>query len=145
MKISQLLFATLVGATVSLRAQSFDLSWFSIDGGGGTSAGGRFALDGSIGQADASSPLTGGAFSVTGGFQTLPQVIRPAPELTITLAGPAGVTISWVPSPVGFVLQMSDGISPATWNDVPSGFDNPITVPLGPGTKFFRLKKVDTF
>lgn len=47
----------------------FDLSWHSIDGGGVMYAtGGAFALGGTLGQADASEPLTGGAFSLSGGF-----------------------------------------------------------------------------
>ena len=41
--------------------------WFSADGGGGTSAGGNFTLDGTIGQPDAGR-LTGGDFEVEGGF-----------------------------------------------------------------------------
>jgi hypothetical protein len=47
----------------------FDLSWNSIDCGGETaSAGGSFALAGTIGQPDAGAPMTGGQFSLTGGF-----------------------------------------------------------------------------
>ena len=56
----------------------FDLSWFSVDGGGGTSGGGDFTLDGTIGQPDAGNELKGGAFAVTGGFQ----------------AGAAGITLT---------------------------------------------------
>lgn len=62
-----------VGLTSSLAsAQSggpYDLSWSTIDGGGITFAtGGAFSLGGTIGQFDASGPLTGGAYSLTGGF-----------------------------------------------------------------------------
>lgn len=41
-----------------------------IAAGGGTSTGGTFAIDGTIGQADVDplQPSTGGAFSITGGF-----------------------------------------------------------------------------
>lgn len=47
----------------------FDLSWFTIDGGGvqGTSANGAFELSGTIGQADA-VVLSGERFELTGGF-----------------------------------------------------------------------------
>lgn len=44
------------------------LPWSSVDGGGGTSAGGDFTLDGTIGQPDAGGKLTGGGFAVEGGF-----------------------------------------------------------------------------
>ena len=53
-------------------AQSYDLSWYTIDGGGATfSTGGTFQLGGTIGQPDASSfstPLSGGTFTLVGGF-----------------------------------------------------------------------------
>ena len=48
----------------------FDLSWSNVDGGGGRSAGGEFALEGTIGQADANNELAGGDFILRGGFQT---------------------------------------------------------------------------
>src|SRR5262245_54265094 len=55
-------------ATLAL-AQSYDLSWYTIDGGGAmNSSGGTFTLSGTIGQPDAGAPLTGGTFTLTGGF-----------------------------------------------------------------------------
>lgn len=41
-----------------------------IASGGGTSTGGNYAIDGTIGQADADplQPSTGGTFAITGGF-----------------------------------------------------------------------------
>jgi len=54
----------------------YDLSWWTIDGGGVTFAtGGAFNLGGTAGQPDASSALTGGAFSLTGGFWFTPCII----------------------------------------------------------------------
>ena len=48
---------------------SFDLSWNTIDGGGGTSTGGTYELSGSAGQPDAApGSLTGGSFELAGGF-----------------------------------------------------------------------------
>ena len=47
----------------------FDLSWHTIDGGGGgSSTGGGFELAGTIGQHDAGPAMTGGTFALTGGF-----------------------------------------------------------------------------
>jgi len=51
----------------ALAAGSLDLSWFTIDGGGGTSTGGGLALSGTIGQPDAGA-ASGGAFVLAGGF-----------------------------------------------------------------------------
>lgn len=48
-----------------------DLSWNTIDGGGGVSSGGIFKLSATIGQPDACSPaapMTGGIFTLVGGF-----------------------------------------------------------------------------
>ncbi len=60
--------ALLLAIALPLSAQSFDLSWHSIDGGGGlASTGGGFDLSGFIGQPDAGA-MTGGNFALSGGF-----------------------------------------------------------------------------
>lgn len=45
----------------------YDLSWSTIDGGGGTSSGGQYVVKGTIGQAD-SAYSAGGDYEVLGGF-----------------------------------------------------------------------------
>src|SRR5215470_6909646 len=58
-------------AVSRLSAQSYDLSWNTIDGGGGTSTGGAFELTGTIGQPDAgpsTTGMSGGQFQLVGGF-----------------------------------------------------------------------------
>ncbi len=64
--VGLLLVATAV--TFAQSGAGFDLSWSTIDGGGGTSSGGGFVLSGSIGQADAGGPISGGSFALNGGF-----------------------------------------------------------------------------
>lgn len=50
------------------RGGSYDLTWYTIDGGGAMfTSGGDFELSGTIGQPDA-GVLTGGGFQLTGGF-----------------------------------------------------------------------------
>jgi hypothetical protein len=64
------LFVASTLATGLVLAQSgggYDLSWSTIDGGGGDSAGGDFQLAGTVGQPDAGA-MSGGDFVVTGGF-----------------------------------------------------------------------------
>jgi len=47
----------------------FDLSWSTIDGGGGSSTGGDYALSGTIGQPDpGTTAMTGGDHELVGGF-----------------------------------------------------------------------------
>ncbi len=48
----------------------FEVSWHTVDGGGGTSSGGDFVLSGTVGQPDAGD-LTGGDFVLRGGFWQL--------------------------------------------------------------------------
>jgi hypothetical protein len=59
--------AMLSVAASALRAE-YRISSFTIDAGGGTSAGGSYVLHGTIGQPDAAASLGGGDFTVTGGF-----------------------------------------------------------------------------
>lgn len=69
-RIASALFTLLVMFAVRLSAQSFSIDWFTIDGGGGTCAGGAFSLRGTVGQADASGALQSGdgRFVLHGGF-----------------------------------------------------------------------------
>jgi hypothetical protein len=45
----------------------YDLTWSTIDGGGGDSSGGGYTLVGAIGQPDA-GVLIGGGYTLNGGF-----------------------------------------------------------------------------
>jgi hypothetical protein len=63
--------AVVLGACAAALA-NFDIPWRTIDGGGGTSAGGAFALSGTIGQPDPGPVMSGGAFTLTGGFWAIP-------------------------------------------------------------------------
>ena len=47
----------------------YDLTWSTIDGGGGESTGGGFSLTGTAGQSDAGL-LSGGGYTLNGGFWT---------------------------------------------------------------------------
>ena len=44
-----------------------DVPWWTVDGGGGTSTGGGYALSGTIGQPDAGT-MSGGQYALAGGF-----------------------------------------------------------------------------
>ncbi len=56
----------------------YDLSWHTIDGGGGTSGGQGFTLTGTIGQPDA-GVMTSGGFTLRGGFWPGRQLVGPPP------------------------------------------------------------------
>lgn len=61
----------LLAFAVGVYAQSgggYDLTWSTVDGGGYTfSAGGGYSLGGTVGQPDAGT-LTGGGYTLAGGF-----------------------------------------------------------------------------
>jgi hypothetical protein len=135
------LFLTLATLTTSVLAQ-YSIDWFTIDGGGGTSTGGVYSVSGTIGQPDAGPTMSGGNYSVDGGFWGITAVQTPgAPTLTIVLTASGQATISWTPNTPGFVLQESASLSPAGWTDSPSGATNPITLPTTSPMKFYRLFK----
>jgi hypothetical protein len=57
-----------VVSLASAQSRLWDLTWFTIDGGGATSsAGDGFVLSGAIGQPDSGS-LSGGVYALRGGF-----------------------------------------------------------------------------
>lgn len=61
-------FVSLVCSPSDLVAQPFEIPFYTIAGGGGTSTAGSFELSGTIGQHDAGPTMSGGGFSLTGGF-----------------------------------------------------------------------------
>jgi hypothetical protein len=71
-----LLALLLIGGVLAGRAAGFDLGWWTVDAGGGTSSGGAFTLSGSAGQADAGT-LDGGTFHLDGGFQAAQPAAKP--------------------------------------------------------------------
>ncbi len=67
-------FAGVIGLVVAasvgdgLAGTNHDLSWNTIDGGGGVSSSGTLVLAGTIAQPDAGGPLTDGNYELVGGF-----------------------------------------------------------------------------
>ena len=130
---------------LSLGAASaqFAIPWHTLDGGGGTSTGGVYAVSGTVGQPDAGGPMTNGQYAITGGFWALPQPVQTpgAPTLTVTPATPGFATVSWTPATgTNWVLQEALNVTGA-WTNAPSGWTNPVTLPASLPTKFYRLFK----
>jgi hypothetical protein len=58
----------LAGSVLAQSGDRYDLSWWTVDGGGDTfSTGGNYTLGSTIGQPDADT-LTGGGYTLGGGF-----------------------------------------------------------------------------
>ncbi len=56
-----------LAAAVQAAPQAFSISWWTVDGGGGSSGDGTYSLSGTIGQPDAQI-LQGGGYVLAGGF-----------------------------------------------------------------------------
>jgi hypothetical protein len=140
------LFAVVLLTGAAAFAQ-YSIDWFKIAGGGGTSSGGNYALSGTIGQADAGGPLTGGTYSLTSGFWSAVTVVQEpnTPILTIVTNPNGSMTVRWPAPFAGHVLQQSTDLTPASWEDslYPVSDDGTFRfvtfVPNG-GRCFFRLR-----
>jgi hypothetical protein len=127
------------------RAQNYSIDWYKIAGGGGTSSGGSYYLSGTIGQSDAGGPMSGGKYSVTGGFWSLISVVQTPglPNLTITYSANTAI-ISW-PDTGTYVLQQNINLSsPTSWaasglTVTASNGANSVSITPPSGSLFFHL------
>jgi hypothetical protein len=147
-----LLAIALVGAAFlgpqAAHAQNYTINWYTVAGGGGTSTGSSgtntYAVSGTIGQ-PATATMTGGNYSLTGGFWSLISVVQTpgAPTLTITRSGSTQAVISWTGPATGFVLEQSGSLvqgwaaSGATLTT--NGTTISATVNATGGPQYFRL------
>ena len=129
----------------AVRAQSYKIDWFTIDGGGGTSTGGVYSVSGTIGQPDAGK-MSGGNFSIDGGFWGITVAVQTpgGPLLSVERLGDA-VRVYWPTKTIGFVLDQSPTVTGA-WSQVSFPYATnatqiSITVPSPVGNKFYRLRK----
>jgi hypothetical protein len=65
--ISIVLALLIVSIAVAQTGSGYDLTWSTIDGGGGSISGSGYSLAGTMGQADAGT-LSGGGYTLNGGF-----------------------------------------------------------------------------
>jgi hypothetical protein len=81
------LAALVLLTSVVLAQGGYDISWFTVDGGGGSSSGGPYTLSGTAGQPDAGM-LSGGTYALTGGFWPGPAPPPYAVYLPLVLRAP---------------------------------------------------------
>ena len=131
-----------IGVMTGFAFAQLDIPWSTVDGGGGMSEGGEFRVSGTIGQPDAQYGMTGGVFTVDGGFWVMPVVMQTegGPTLMIEPDAPGWATISWTPDTgTNWILQESWDLTSGVWSNSPSGWTNPITVPATAPMRFYRL------
>jgi hypothetical protein len=62
------LVLVLFASGAALAAGSYNLSWWTVDSGGGSSSGSGYILSGTLGQPDAGTIASGGGYTLAGGF-----------------------------------------------------------------------------
>ncbi len=129
------------------NAQNYSIDWYKIAGGGGTSTNGQYSVSGTIGQQDAGGPMTGGNYSLTGGFWALISVVQTpgAPTLYVSHSGNT-VTVYWQ-DVAGWNLVQSGNLTTPIGSWLASGSPtltngtNYLDVVNPAGNLFFRLKQ----
>jgi len=133
--------------TPSTHAQ-YSIDWYKVAGGGGTSTGGVYTVSGTIGQHDASAnnAMTGGNYSLTGGFWALYAVqTAGAPVLAIKLTTTNTAQVYWASPSPGWNLQVNTNLATTNWvTPVETVQDNGtikfILVDPPTGNRFYRLR-----
>ncbi len=145
-KLTLLLAA--LSASAALAAD-YAIGWQTIDGGGGTSTNGPYALTGTIGQPDA-GVMCAGNYTLEGGFwHTVAAVQTPgAPRLSVARSNTA-VVVSWPKADPDWKLVFTSSLVAAgtnAWTLVPPPHPTNLTdfiliEPVPAGNKFYRLRK----
>ena len=66
--VALLLCLTSSAAVASWLSDGYQVSWWTVDGGGGEISAGVYNLAGTIGQPDAGPALTAGGYTLVGGY-----------------------------------------------------------------------------
>jgi hypothetical protein len=70
MLIAPILLILFSVSTIMAQSEAtvYDLSWWTVDGGGGTLSEGAFSLSGTIGQPEVGQELSGNGYTLVGGL-----------------------------------------------------------------------------
>jgi hypothetical protein len=134
-------------AAARANAQNYAIDWYKVAGGGGISTRAVYTVKSTVGQPDAGGPMTGGVYSLMGGFWGLFAVQTPgAPVLRIFLTVTNTAVVSWPSPSTGLNLWQSASLPSYSWvvprqtvND--DGINKFIIVSPAAGTRFYRLSK----
>ena len=144
-----LLTLALVIGSITAHAQSYSVTSHTIAGGGGTSSGGPYAIEGAIAQHDANTTSTGGSYSLSGGFFGQYMALQQIGAPKVIIRGVrADVQVVWGSNVPGWVLQAnSSDLANAGWVDVVdtptvSGAEQFLQFAAVRDRVFFRLRKL---
>ena len=142
---AKLLFLLVGLVAFCARAQTYNIDWFTIDGGGGTSTGGVYSVSGTIGQPDAGH-MSGGNYTIDGGFWGIIAAIQTpgSPLLRVVLSSTNTVIVAWPSPSSGFSLQQNAAVGTTNWSGVTNpvsvvGSENQVIIAPSLGNSFYRL------
>lgn len=104
-----------------------------------------FSVSGTIGQPDAGPRISGGNFSIDGGFWGIVAAVPTpgAPLLSIFRTATNTVVVSWPSPSTGFNLQVNGDLSTSNWVSAGAPIDNGtnkvLIVNPPVGNRFYRL------
>jgi hypothetical protein len=129
-------------------AQNRAMDWSVIPGGGGVSSNDRYSLAGTIGQPAAGLAMSGGNYSLTGGFWSLISVVQTAGAPTLSISHTAGqIIVSWPTPATGWTLLQSSSLAAggpwvtSGWPVAATNGTSSITISAPAGNLFFRLSQ----
>ena len=139
---------SLIATVTTTSAQSYSIDWHTIDGGGGTSTGGVYSVNGTIGQPDVGK-MAGGTYTLDGGYWGIIATVQTpgGPLLSLARTTTNTVAVFWPSPSTGFNLQVNtNGIASPNWSNVvtaPTDNGTTRTVEVSPptGNRFYRLFK----
>ncbi len=146
--IKTLLCSALLLSALRASAQTYSIDWSTIDGGGGTSAGGVFSVSGAVGQPDAGA-MSGGNYTLEGGFWGFISAVQSpgGPLLSIFHTGTNTLAITWPSPSTGWNLQQNtNSVVSANWGNLngavqDDGTTKTLIINPSTGNCFFRLFK----
>ncbi|MBL9168993.1 MAG: hypothetical protein JNN07_14730 [Verrucomicrobiales bacterium] len=120
--------------------QSYLLEWSGFGNGGGSGTAGEFSITSALGSFDREWGEADG-FTLVGGFIGDALVIQEpgAPRLAIEWTQDT-LTLRWSPVAAGSLLEFAETLSPPDWQVSPTGTLNPVSFPVRPGIRFYRVR-----
>lgn len=134
--------ASIIWLSQTTGAETYRVTSFSIDGGGGSSGSGRFRVEGTVGNPTVGPPLIGVKYQVAGGIMELtePNMLGESPILSIQWVEPARVRISWADKPGTWQLERGSISGTSGWTPVPGAVQAPVLLPSSESAAMFRLR-----
>lgn len=134
--------ASMIGLTQAMGAETYRITAYSIDGGGGSSGNGRFRVQGTVGNPTVGPSLIGLKYQVAGGIMELPEevVLGESPILSIQWVEPARVRISWADKPGTWQLEQGSVSGTSEWTPVHGAVQAPVLLPSSESAAVFRLR-----